>query len=142
MGALVEDPSVGTIINVLDNRFAPGDPIKEMIAVQKEFDVFNVKEHSLKSICKLLNLALPDPKNRRGWFKYCDHLRSIPSDRKDVTAHDRIITALKENLESKSPLPVKFAWHPGTKLEVKVGDRPFIFSKDEYLLISAPIGHV
>ena len=140
MGALVSDPSVPQIQVVLNNRFAPGDPLKEMIAIQKEFDVFS-PEHSLARICSLLNIAPPEAKDRRGWFKYCNHLRDIPSETKGVSAHDKIITVLKENLESKAPLPVFFGWHPGTKLDVSKGDRALVFSKVEYLRISVPVGH-
>ncbi len=139
MGALVHDPSVPQAQTVLNSRFAPGDPLKEMIAIQKEFGIFSLK-HSLASVSKLLNISPSDPKDRRGWFKFCDHLRDVPSDVKGTTAHDRIITVLKENLESAHPLPVWFAWHPGVKLTVSKG-RGLSFSATEYLLISAPVGH-
>lgn len=139
MGALVSDPSVPQAQNVLNSRFAPGDPLKEMIAIQKEFGIFSLK-HSLARVSSLLNIAPPDSKDRRGWFKFCNHLKDLPSDVTGMTAHDRIITVLKENLESKQPTPVFFAWHPGTKLTVTKG-RALNFSKTDYLIISAPVGH-
>jgi hypothetical protein len=58
-----------------------------------------------------------------------------------VNAHDRIIMALKEDLESKSVLPVWFGWHVGTKLTVTPDDQPLVFSKTRYLRISVPVHH-
>ena len=119
MGALVHDPSVPQAQTVLNSRFAPGDPLKEMVALQRSSAFF--QQYSLASVSKLLNISPSDPKDRRGWFKFCDHLKNIPSDRKNENAHDRIIEALRENSRSKSPLPCWFTWHPGTKLDVSKG---------------------
>jgi hypothetical protein len=138
MGALVHDPNVPQAQVVLNSRFAPGDPLKEMIAIQKEFDVFSLA-HSLASASSLLNIAPSQAKDRRGWFKFCNHLKDIPSDKKGTSAHDRVITAVRDNLASASPLPIYFTWHPGTKLEVSKG-HPLSFSKTQYLIISAPVG--
>lgn len=137
MGALVSDPSVPQAQTVLNSRFAPGDPLKEMIAIQKEFDIFSL-QHSLAKISSLLNVAPPDSRERRGWLKFCRYLKEVPSDIKGMDAHDRIITAVKEDLESKQPLPIFFTWHPGVKLEVSKG-RALSFSKTTYLIISAPV---
>jgi hypothetical protein len=137
MGALVNDPNVPQAQVVLNSRFAPGDPLREMIAIQKEFDVFSLK-HSLAHVSSLLNIAPPEAKDRRGWFKFCTYLKSVPSDKKGMSAHDRIITAVRENLASARPLPVFFTWHPGNKLEVSKGFA-LSFSKTQYLIISAPV---
>lgn len=141
MGAIVEDPNVPGIQTLLNNRFAPGDPIKEMVAMQKEFKIFDAS-HSLRSVARLINVVPSDSKARASWLKYIEHLKQVPSDRQGVTAHDRIIMALKENLESKSFLPVWFGWHPGTTLTVSHNDQPLVFSKTRYLRISAPVNHV
>jgi hypothetical protein len=139
MGALVYDPNVPEAQTVLNSRFAPGDPLKEMIAIQKEFDVFSLK-HSLASTSSLLNIAPSQAKDRRGWFKFCNHLRDVPSDTKGMNGHDRVITAVRDDLASAHPLPIFFTWHPGVRLEVSKG-RALSFSKTEYLIISAPVGH-
>src|SRR6202021_2231653 len=76
MGALVSDPSVPQIAVVLNNRFAPGDPLREMIAIQKEFDVFS-PEHSIARICSLLTLARPEDKDARGWSHIVNLSRSV-----------------------------------------------------------------
>jgi hypothetical protein len=140
MGALVEDPNVPGIQTLLNNRFGPGDPIKEMVAMQKEFKIFDMN-HSLRSVARLINVVPSDSKARASWLKYIGHLKDVPSEAQGVSAHDRIITALKENLESKSFLPVWFGWHPGTKLTVTNNDQPLIFSKTRYLRISVPVNH-
>jgi|SRR5579871_6926910 len=139
MGALVNDPNVPEAQVVLNSRFAPGDPLREMVAIQKEFKVFSLN-HSLASTSSVLNIAPSQAKDRRGWFKFCNHLKNVPSDKKGVSAHDRIITAVSEDLASAKPLPIYFTWHPGTKLEVSKGNA-LSFSKQQYLIISAPVGH-
>jgi hypothetical protein len=140
MGALVEDPHVPGLQTLLNNRFAPGDAIKEMVALQKEFKVFEIS-HSLRSIARLINVVPTDSKARASWLKYIGHLKDVPSETQGVSAHDRIIMALKENLESKSFLPVWFGWHVGTKLTVTRDDQPLVFSKTKYLRISVPVLH-
>ncbi len=140
MGALVEDPHVPGIQTLLNDRFAPGDPIKEMVALQKEFKVFQ-PTHSLRSIARLINVVPSDSKARASWLKYIGHLKDVPSETNGVSAHDRILSALKENLESKTCLPVWFGWHPGTKLTVTHNDQPLVFSKTRYLRISVPVNH-
>ena len=137
MGALVYDPNVPQAQVVLNSRFAPGDPLKEMIAIQKEFDIFSLG-HSLASTSSLLNIAPPQARDRRGWFKFCNYLKDVPSDKKGMSAHDRIIMAVRDDLASASPLPIYFTWHPGAKLEVSKGF-PLSFSKTRYLIISAPV---
>jgi hypothetical protein len=140
VGALVEDPNVPGIQNLLNNRFGPGDPIKEMVAMQKEFKIFDLG-HSLRSVARLINVVPSDSKARASWLKYIAHLKDVPSEEQGVNAHDRIIMALKDNLESKAFLPVWFGWHPGTKLTVTKNDQPLIFSKTRYLRISVPVNH-
>jgi hypothetical protein len=140
MGAIVQDPNVPGIQTLLNNRFAPGEPIREMVVLQREFKVFDMR-HSLRSVARLLNVVPADSKARASWLRYIAHLKQVPSDRKDLNAHDRVIVALKENLESKSALPVWFGWHPGTKLTVTTNDQALIFSATRYLRISAPVNH-
>jgi hypothetical protein len=111
-----------------------------MVALQKEFSVFDMS-HSLRSVARLINVVPSDSKARASWLKYIGHLKDVPSEMNGVSAHDRIIAALKENLESKAYLPVWFGWHPGTKLTVTHNDQALIFSKTRYLRISVPVNH-
>jgi hypothetical protein len=118
MGMLVADKLVPVIQSELNLRFASGDPLKEMIALHKEFGIFS-ESHSLVSAAALLNIAPQDAKERRGWFKF---LRN-------------------SNLESKGAKPVFFTWHPSTQNPgvTVVTDAAFSFSSRKYLIVSAPV---
>jgi hypothetical protein len=140
MGAFIADIAVPDVQTELNNRFAPGHPLEEMIAIQKEFDIFSHR-HSLAHVSSLLNIAPRDSSQRRGWFRYLGHLKRVPSDEKGVNAHDRVVMTLKENLESNRPMPVFFVWHPETEqpeLTVSRGNA-LVFSATHYIMISAPI---
>ena len=55
MGAFVADIAVPDVQTELNNRFAPGHPLEEMIAIQKEFDIFSHRH----SLCPRLWNPLP-----------------------------------------------------------------------------------
>jgi hypothetical protein len=140
MGALVADKYVPYVSVQLNLRFQD-DALSEMIELQKEFKVFS-KQHSLVSAAALLNLAPPETKDRRGWYRFLEGLKKAPSDAADMNGHDRIISALKKNLESKSPMPVHFTWHPASEnpgVTVSTG-RALSFAKTEFMTISVPTG--
>ena len=137
MGALVADHAVSGVVGQLNDRFAPGDPIKEMVAIEREFGVFSGR-HSLASASALLNIGPSVSKDRRGWFRFLEHLKSIPSDQSGVNGHDRITQALSENLKTKGALPVYFSWHGKESVAIERG-RPISFSKQEFLIVLAPV---
>jgi hypothetical protein len=140
MGGFVAHQSVPIVTNVLNERFAPGDPLDEMVALQKEFGLFSL-QHPLARASALLNIAPTNPADRQGWFKYLDYLKSIGSEDKAVNGHDRIITAIKQNLEAKKPMPMYFTWHPGRAepiVTVRNG-QPYIFSSTEFVIVEAPV---
>jgi len=141
MGGLVADAYVPVVQTQLNLRFAPGEPLDEMVALQKEFAIFSPK-HSLASASALLNIAPPVGKDRRGWYRFLNGLKRVKSDVARQNGHDRIVNVLKKNLESRKPKPVYFAWHPRSENSgVMVSlDAPLSFSKTEYLRISAPTG--
>ena len=139
MGAFVQDQLVPVIQTELNLRFGPGDPLAEMVALQKEFGVFSSK-HSLASAAALLNLAPRDEKQRRGWFRFLKKLKKVSSNEASVSGHDRIISALAKNLAAKKPMPVFFTWHPSSVesgVKVDIG-APLSFSAVEYVIISVP----
>ncbi len=140
MGGFVADKFVPFVSVQLDLRFQD-DALAEMIELQKEFKVFS-RHHSLASAAALLNLAPPEAKDRRGWFRFLDGLKKAPSDVAGITGHDRIVAALKRNLESEAPMPVHFTWHPASaNAGVTVTtETPFSFSQTQFLTISAPTG--
>ena len=140
MGAFIADVAVPEVQTELNTRFPPGNPLEELVVIQKEFDFFSHR-HSLAHVSSLLNIAPLDTSQRRGWFRYLGHLKRVPSDEKGVSAHDRVVTTLKENLESNRPMPVFFVWHPETEqpeLTVSRGNA-LVFSATQYIMISAPI---
>jgi hypothetical protein len=140
MGAFVKDHSVPSMHAQMNARFAPGDPLKEMIALQKEFQVFSL-DHSLRQSFALIHIA-PHTDEREGFLKYYDWLkRRSGSDVRGMNGHDRIITAIKANLESRAPLPVYFTSHLATPRNIKVTSSvkaPLHFSKQKYRVISLP----
>ena len=115
MGGFVPDINVAGLFEQLNLRFGPNDAITEMLNLQREFDVFS-KEHSLEYSFGLLNLA---PGNhwghRRGWYKYLNSLKQLPSDKDGQNGHDRVISALRDHLGKDQPIPVHFTSHDSNK---------------------------
>lgn len=144
MGAFVPDGYVPHVQDQINSRFAVGDALKEMIGFQKEFKLFSLN-HSLQSSFTLLNIAPVGEKDREGFLKYLEMLKKtgaqVNGKPTKYNGHDQIIVTLKNNLESKSPLPVFFDYHAGEKPtgQVLVTIRAaFIFSSTNYLTISVP----
>ncbi|MDJ0944952.1 MAG: hypothetical protein QNJ30_15905 [Kiloniellales bacterium] len=144
MGGRLPDINVGGLLEQLNLRFGPNDAIKEMLVLQKEFGIFS-EEHSLKQSFALLNLA---PGNnwahRRGWYEYLvKDLKACPSDKKDMSGEDRIISVLQRHLEKGEPIPVHFTTHDSRKdPRVKVSPRPKLaltYSTENFLVISLPM---
>jgi hypothetical protein len=141
MGKLVQDVVVPVIQAELNRRFGPGEPIAEMIALHREFAIFS-GGRTLVGIATLLNLVQEDANDRRGWLKFLNNLRRAGSDVDGQSGHDRVISAIKGNLEGKGTKPIFFTFHP---LSVNKGvtvttDAAFSFSSRKYLIISAPVG--
>jgi hypothetical protein len=144
MGFYITHQSVPVVVSALNDRFAPGDAIEEMAALQKEFDIFN-RHRSLARACALLNIVPPDSKDRRGWFKYLDHLKRTGSERDgqpvEMNGHDFVVMTLKENLESGSAMPVFFTWHPKRAdplVNIRYG-QAYVFSEDKFIIVEGPI---
>jgi hypothetical protein len=143
MGGFVPDINVAGLLDQLNLRFGPNEAITEMIALQREFNVFS-EEHSLEHSFALLNLG---PSNhwshRRGWYKYLNSLKQHPSDRDDQNGHDRVISAVRDHLAKGQPIPVHFTSHDANKdKRVKVFARPrpaLIYSTQMFLVISLPM---
>lgn len=142
MGGFMKDVLVGGTLDDLNQRFGPVDGIKEMAALQKAFGVFS-PQHSLKDSLALLNIGpVENWPERRGWYKYLDSLKTLPSDNGDQNAHDRIVGALKSHLESRDPLPVHFTAHstahnPGVL--ISPSKTALAYSTQDFLTISLPM---
>ncbi|MCA6114447.1 hypothetical protein J6524_05865 [Bradyrhizobium sp. WSM 1738] len=144
MGAFVAAGYVPHVQEQLNSRFAIGDALSEMIGFQEEFKLFS-PPHTLKSAFALLNIAPVGETDREGFFKYLKSLMKTKAEVDEVTStlsgHDQILASLRENLESKRPLPVYFTWHIGETpkgiVRITSGE-PYSFSGETYLTISVP----
>lgn len=124
----------------LNLRFAPGAALADMVALHKEFGIFS-PGHTLRNIAVLLDLVPEGAKNRRRWFWFLGNLLQIGSDIAGMNGHERVISAIKENLESKNPKPIFFKLHHKNDhpcLRVTVGTAS-VFGNVECLIISAPV---
>jgi len=140
MGDFVAERYVGLILSQLNFRFAPGDALTEVVAFQKAFKVFS-PDHALKRSFALLNLAPQDEKQRRGFFRYLDRLKTVGSSVDGLDGQAGLIAALQRNLESKSPMPVFFTVHAATRGQIRVEvstSTPITFSATKYVTVSFP----
>jgi len=105
MGGFTYDFYVSGMLESVNLRFAPGDGIKEMIALQKEFDIFS-EGRSVRNIFALLNIGPTENwAQRRGWYRFLSSLTELPSDKRDQNADQRIVSALRAHLASRKPCP-------------------------------------
>ena len=138
MGIAINDSTTLDILVQLNKRFEP-EGLTEMIALQEEFQIFSAK-HSLQSSFALLGIVPADWSERRRWYRFLELLKTYPSDLANVSGHDRIIKAFKDDLEDKEPLPVSFRCHNASddpRVIVTKG-LPIIFSLDTYVVVSIP----
>jgi hypothetical protein len=139
MGALMKDSTTLDILVQLNRRFEPGDAITEMVALQREFDVFS-SAHGLRQSFALLGLVPTDWSERKRWYNFLEHLKTYGSDVPDVNGHDRVSMAIAENLASEKPLPVTIRCHSSeedARVTVSTG-MPVIFSQEVHRVISIP----
>ncbi len=141
MGLIIARPdTVHHVLGKLNERFGPGEPLKEMTAIHQDHKIFS-KNYSLKHAYRLLNIVPDDHKERDAWYKYLDHLKSYPSDQAGVTGHDRIVKARQENLESARPLPMHSTMHRSADDKRVLVSRgyPHPLDHQEYMIISHPV---
>jgi hypothetical protein len=139
MGGFVKDSTALSILVQINARFGAGEPIEEIVGLQKEFKIFSPK-HSLQKSFALLNIAPPHGGERDRWYNYLHQLRTYPSDKAHVNGHDRIVQAIQSNLESASPRPMRLVVHSakeGRAVKVSI-QTPIIFSKQKYVVVSVP----
>jgi hypothetical protein len=127
------------VLHHMNSRFAPGEPLQEMVQVQKEFQVFSSK-NSLQQSYRLLNVGPSDYTERPGYNRYLERLRRVPSDVANVSGHDRIIQARQQNLESSAPLPMFNKTHRSEddKRVTVTRGKPVPHEDQEYMIISTP----
>jgi len=139
----MKDSTTLDILVQLNRRFEAGDAITEMVALQREFQVFS-PDHSLQHSFALLSLVPRDWSERKRWYKFLEHLKTYGSDlevdHEIVNGHDRVIRAIADDLASETPKPVTIRCHSAKddpRVTVSTG-MPVIFSLDEHVVISIP----
>ena len=144
MGSFISPGCTMDLIAQKNRRFAAGDAIKEMAALQREFKIFSA-EHSLYASFTLLNIKTPNPSEQAGWQDFLNFIKTYSSDRAKVNGHDRWVQAFQENLEMKpeAVLPMFITVHP----KEKDGDpkvlvytaKPTILPSDDHVVVSIPV---
>jgi hypothetical protein len=141
MGGLVSDSATADVIGQINKRFEAGDAIAEMAALQKRFKIF-AKGHGIYDSWLVLNIKASDPPERARWRKWAEeYLPTLESDIKGVNGHDRLVRAFRENLASKTPLPMYYKHHlhsDNPKVVVSRGSGP-LHSLEEHIVMSIPI---
>ena len=141
MGGMVSDSATRDVISQINARFEAGDAIAEVAALQKRFKFFST-DHSLHDIWALLGINASDPPERARWRKWTEsYLTKLDSDTKGVNGHDRLVKAFRENLESKTPLPMYYKHHlhkDDPRVIVTRGSGP-LHSTVEHVVMSIPI---
>jgi hypothetical protein len=141
MGAFVRRPQAAHEVRYqLNSRFAPGDPLNEMVAHQAQFNIFH-QNNSLEQIYKLLGVGPTDAIDRGRFFRFLDHLRTVPSDTPGENGHDRIVRARRENLEHATPLPMYTTSHRSADnpAVTVTNGYPVPHDHSEYVIISIPV---
>ena len=145
MGGLVADGYVPDVQQQINSRFI-GEALVEMVAFQKEFEVFS-PQHTLQMSLGLLNIAPVGQSDRRGFFKYLKlltgTLASVDGKISRKNGAAQIITSLQDNLKAGSKaMPVFFDYHPGEQPKgvviITKGVRSLSFSSKMFLEISVP----
>jgi hypothetical protein len=139
MGAFVGPVVVFVLQGIVNARFAEGDPLTEMVALQDEFEVFS-EDHDLKSSAALLGLAPDFEPQRQNWLNFLDSLHSVESPAEGVSGHDFIRQVLQDNLEGEAPQPVFFDYHDAAEHEkVRLNQSGTLaVSAVNYLVVSVP----
>ncbi|MCR5884697.1 hypothetical protein LRS03_18315 [Rhizobacter sp. J219] len=136
MGAFVPPMIAFHMEGEVNLRFAEGDPIAEMAALQAEFGLFN-PEHSLRSAAAILGLAPLYGEARLRWFDYMDYLDGLDVANSPLGLRE----TLRQNLESGDVRPVHFQYHGSDNPVILVtpsgGTVPL--SSVSYLHISVPV---
>jgi hypothetical protein len=139
MGMMLSDSTALDLLAQLNKRFGAGPAIDEMIALQREFEIFSPR-HSLRNSYDLIGIRPSDRSERRRWYLALEHLKTYPSDRPNINGYDRLIAAYVENFQEPKPLPIFTQCHAAAddpRVLVSTGN-PIIFIPDQHLVISIP----
>ena len=161
MGAIMreDDCYIPSLLELLNLRFAPPQcedkeylgGLTEMIALQKEFNVFQRGRPFVDSV-RLLNLGgVWNARAKNRWYLLLAQLNKAGSNRPGQNGDQAIVGALIDDLalagtptKPGGPKPVHFMAHnllkdpPGNNVIIS-DTKPFFYVELEYLTISIPM---
>lgn len=152
MGAFMKehDIYVDSLLDQLNLRFAPSQGkdthyggLEEMVALQKEFNIFK-RGRSFKTSVGALNIGAQNTEAKNRLLDYFGNLSKHESSVAKQNGDVAIVNALIRNLAAKTPLPVYFTFHDmraakgNTRVLIDEKGRPLPFFKRDYLTISFP----
>lgn len=155
MGAYMQehDIHVGSFQEGLNRRFAPSlgvadhlGGLDEMVALQKEFEVFKEGRRFGTSLTVLGVGGALDREAQRRFHLYLASLRKLKSNVAGKNGDAAIVQALVQNLASKKPLPVFFQPHDCSasadqnRVLITAKARPVFYIAQDYLVVSLPVG--
>lgn len=146
MGLLIEDDTTLDVLNLLNKRFGPS-VIRDMVKLQKEFEIFSL-EHPLEDSFRLLGIEPCDRIERDRWYKFLAKLRGYKSDVPELNGYQRVIAAFEQSLVTPPPFPIRpvlpvYVTVHEMKDDPRVtfsfeGGLPLIFSVQPYRILSIP----
>ncbi|OOG49939.1 hypothetical protein [Polaromonas sp. C04] len=147
------DIYVGSLQQQLNLRFAPPmgtketfGGLEEMVALQKEFEIFKEGRRFSTSIAVLNLVGAANHETKNRFIDYLGSLRGMKSNIAGQSGDVAIVKALVRNLSAKKPLPVHFALHDmneskeNNRVIITDKARPLFYMAQDYLVISLPLG--
>lgn len=119
--------------------------IRELQAIQQEFQVFRAGRPLVQSLRALGVGGLWNAHVKRKWYKLLNRLDRIPSEDPALTGGQAIVAALVAHLNDRDPDPVHFRAHDGAtqaggaKVLIIRKDRPVFYMHQTFLTISIPM---
>lgn len=156
MGLIIEPHEIyfGNIFERFNMRFGPALPgggtvwhsggITEIVALQREFEIFREGRPFLQSAALLGLTGLDGGPAKDRWLEYLLKLPQMRSDIDGINGDDRIVRAVLENLGRDTPLPCYMRAYDGRTREpglVTVAEEHPIFYLESvtFLTISLPM---
>lgn len=152
MGAFMKehDIYVGSLQEKLNLRFAPNlgagnEGLREMVAMQQEFEIFKVGRKFATSISVLNVTGFASSEIKDRFHAYLSSLRRAKSNIPGQNGDAAIVKSIVANLNAKKPLPVYFDLHDLTsskesnRVIITERARPLFYMKQDYLVISLPL---
>jgi hypothetical protein len=154
MGVFMQehDVYVGSLQEMLNLRFAPtaasGEQhggLNEMVALQKEFEIFRAGRTFDTSIAALNLSGMHNPETKARFHRYLNSLRKVKSNVAGKSGDAAMVEAIIANLAAKKPLPVYFELHDlnaskdGNRVLITAKGRPLFYMKQDYMIISLPL---